>query len=189
MKSNPIANQNGFSVVEMMLAILISGMIMGVVGTFLVVHVKSFKVNQEIVDVQYDGQIVLNQMVKIAMQSEGIYSIDNDMGTPNALDATGSRTPFLLVFNNSDGSYDVFFSLNSSLYYQNTTSLTDFNMLTNTSALPTTMSKMCDNINVFRIIPTEGADFRNTRSIEIALEIQNNEIQLTSSTQVKFRNK
>lgn len=187
-RNNYLLNQDGFSVVEMITAIAIAGMIMGVIGFFLTVHIKSYKVTDEVTNVQYEGQLVLNQMVKMAMESKGIDTIDNNI---TDLDSIYEITPFLVVFKRNDGGYDTFF-LNSDkkiLYYQNFDDETGFNSLAVDSDVSDSMKKMGRYIESLTIEPYEGVSFKDTPSVEISLAMKDGDVSYTASTEVKFRNK
>lgn len=187
-RNNCLLKEDGFSVVEMITAIAITGMIMGVIGLFLTVHIKSYKVTGEVTNVQYEGQLVLNQMVKMAMESKGIFSINNNS---TALDSINETSIFLLVFLRNDGYYDAFFKPSDEdvLYYQKFDDETDFNLLDANSDVSDIMDKMSEYISTVTIAPYEGESFKNTASIEISLNMEDGDVGYTSKTQVKFRNK
>ncbi|MDA3846614.1 MAG: hypothetical protein PF505_08740 [Vallitaleaceae bacterium] len=70
----------GLTVVEVMVAIVIAGIISGAIGSYLMVHIKSYEVAQDVIDLQYEAQMALNGMSEIIMESRGLYEIQDQDG-------------------------------------------------------------------------------------------------------------
>jgi len=73
-------NIKGLTIVEVMVAIIIAGIISAAIGSFLVVHIKSYEVAQDVIDIQYEAQVALNGMSEIIMESRGLYEIQDQDG-------------------------------------------------------------------------------------------------------------
>lgn len=70
-----INNEKGLTLVEMLVALLISALITGAISSYLVVHIKTFEVSQDIIDLQYEAQLSVNEMSKSIMESRGLKEI------------------------------------------------------------------------------------------------------------------
>ncbi len=66
--------EGGFTTVEMMVALLIAGIIMAAIGTFLVFHVNGFNESRNIIALQREGQLTMNQLSEMLSESTGIES-------------------------------------------------------------------------------------------------------------------
>lgn len=68
----------GYSVVELMVAIAIAGVIASAIGSYLVFHVRAFNETKEISDLQYEAQLVMNLMEKHMLESKGLEMVLNN---------------------------------------------------------------------------------------------------------------
>ncbi|MBC8157098.1 hypothetical protein H7X64_02915, partial [Armatimonadetes bacterium] len=186
-------NTNGFSVVEMMAALLIAGSIIGVVGSFLVIHLKSYSVTQSVVDVQYEAQIALNQMSEIVMESKGVCNLSGayqilDQNRNNLATNVGPSTPWLIVFegeretapNTYQTVYFAFLkkigSADHTVYYLETTDTSKFSALSG-NTVSSDFVEFARNVTNMTVSPGKESagsneDFISTKSIEISFEFQ-----------------
>ncbi len=107
-----LKGNQGFTVIELMVATLIAAIITGAIGSFLVIHIKSFEATKDLVDIQYDSQIALNGLGEIIMESKGVTYMTNDSAArdgDNLVDRLSSvRDPHAFAFEKTDGSVVLF---------------------------------------------------------------------------------
>jgi len=189
--SKNIRHENdGFSVIELMLAIVIAGMMMGAVGGFLTAHIKSFETTLDVIDVQYEGQLALNALSKVAMESKGIYHVQ--LGVNDQTDANIEIIdPLAIGFLNADESYTLFYfdKVNNKIIFKDEVKGSpDYKTLDITDT-----SKWFDfafNIDSWRIKPgVGGKTYAATDNVYIYMHLLDDGSELTLSNLFKFRNK
>lgn len=99
-----LMNEKGFSVVEMMLAITIAGILVGAIGSFLMMHIKSFETTKSVVDIQLEGQIAINTFGKQAMEAEYIDGIIDEFDIDQKATNTVISNPKQIIFKKLDNS-------------------------------------------------------------------------------------
>ncbi len=62
----------GFSTVELIVAVMITAIVMAVIGPFIVAHVKSFQAGKDIIALQREGQLAMNQIAEIVVESSKV---------------------------------------------------------------------------------------------------------------------
>lgn len=177
----------GFTTIELMVAILIAGIIMGAVGSFLTFHIQSFNANQAVVNTQYEGQLAMNQLTDIAMASEGITAISNLSGT-SLLTNTGVVTPYKVTFRQEERlpSGVVQGVLYELTYDQTTATMT---MIITRDGLAEPFYIFATHVIDFKIQANDGLSFGQARAINVNMSLQDGDAKLELQTQVKFRNK
>lgn len=171
-----MTDDKGFTVIELMLAILIAGMIMAAVGSFLNFSMKSFNLTKEVIDVQYEAQMAINQLTDIGRESIGIIAFES--GGSNELTNTVRMPVELLTFEHEirDASNQVFV-----VTYVGDEILVEIDGATS--------YVMAEKIDSFTIEPTNGDSFETTNGIIVNMLIKDNESEHDIQTQIKFRNK
>lgn len=114
MSKKRVSNEIGITMIEMMIAIVIAGIIMGTISSFIMVHMKSYEVTQQLVSIQYDSQIVLNQIAEIAMESQGLEALE--VAGVSQLLEDDIVAPTILSFKEDLGAYYIFFNYASKPY-------------------------------------------------------------------------
>lgn len=203
---NPLRSQKGFTVVELMVAVLIAGAITAVITGYLLAHIKSYEAAEAIVDIQYEGQLALNQMSRIAMESTGvshIITIDEVTGAEIDNIATDEKDTVHL---NDDGEYIAFRELqedgselyhiytvrdNNTIYY----SQSEYDDLSD----PTTETLFARHVVALSVTPGKSnldssllstdEEFEDANSIDIELSLERSGATLNVKTQAKYRNK
>ncbi len=77
-----------------MVTLVIVTMLVGVIGSFLVMHLKSYETTKSVIDIQYEAQLALSRLGKVAMESAGVYNVNSE------------SNPTLIVFEYNDDYHD-----------------------------------------------------------------------------------
>lgn len=198
-----LRSQKGFTVVELMIAVLIAGMITVAISSYLLAHIKAYKASEDIIDLQYDGQVALNQISKIAMESTGLShlfkveagGIEADQMTEAngvVLENIGDTFAFhKLELDGTDGYY--IFTLRADGVLEYSQSVND------DLSSPTDVSIFARNIRQITITPGKSnkdpsvisseENFSDTKSVDIGFYLENDGSDLIVTTQAMFRNK
>ncbi|MBN2221461.1 MAG: prepilin-type N-terminal cleavage/methylation domain-containing protein [Vallitaleaceae bacterium] len=186
-------NQSGFTVVELMTAIVIAGIITGVIGTFLLVHIKSFETTKDIVDIQYDTQLAMNSLNKTILEGKRAFIVKEDplVVGQGIVDTTisGISTPFCIGFVNKDNSVILFqyHATNKMIYFS------QYSAYSTTYATDLSSGSWYEFIsNVeqwsFETIPSNTL-FDQADALQISLSLNKNGAIIDLSNTFKFRNK
>lgn len=180
---------DGFTTIELIVAIAIAGIIMGAVGTFLTFNLRSFNTTTDIIDTQYEGQLTMTQLVDILKSSDGVRTVsghtDADATIASRLDAAYKIIPTALEVHHSqwngvseevtqylityDGAKDIL----ECRVTQPDNTVIEF--------------EVGRYVTGFYITPV-GSDFEMARSFLIELELAENDASLAIESQVKIRN-
>lgn len=201
---NPLSSQKGFTIVELMVAVLIAGIITAVITSYLLAHIKSYKTAEDVVDIQYEGQLALNQISKIAMESSGVthiitldaLGVEIDHMTSDVtvvLDDNGEYIAFReLAQNGINETYHIYTIRDNGVINY---SQSDYGNLSN----PTPESLFTRNVvglsvtpgknNLDSLLMSTSESFINANSIDLALSFNKDDAILEVKTQAKFRNK
>ncbi|MCF8018255.1 MAG: prepilin-type N-terminal cleavage/methylation domain-containing protein [Vallitaleaceae bacterium] len=178
-----MTSDKGFTTIELILAIAIAGIIMGAVGTFLNFNLKGFNATKEIIDIQYEAQLAMNQITAIAKESKGIEDIF-DQGGNSRIDSPDLLiNPSKIIFHQED---PIEGTIEFEIDYDPIT-----RVLTCTIIQPDGSSQsypMASRIEAFSVAPTNDVDFEYTKSIQIFLDMTDGDANLSTQSQVKFRN-
>jgi prepilin-type N-terminal cleavage/methylation domain-containing protein len=190
----------GFTVIELILAIAIAGIIMGAVGSYLVFNLASFNDTKDIIDIQYEGQLAINQLTDIARESTGIIEIKNILDT-SELNSDGKiNNPSELVFyhkklnglgNSELTKYAIKYDFSISTMTCEITS--NYNASTNLPASPTDSYVMAKQIASFQVEPTNmgstsTVDFEYAKSLIMYFDMADGDATMSMHSEVKFRN-
>lgn len=199
---NRTLDNKGISVVEVIVAVFIAGMLSAAIGSFLIMHIKTYEVTQDIIDVQYEAQIALNIMSEIAMESEGIENILDKDGH-SLKNKTSASDVALITFKGKEGEYHVFIrdfnNPSDEILYCTTTdtsAVTTFNPAEFTSQA----TLFARNISSMTLVPGQNdlsgkitydsETLGDCNSVEIKFNLIDGEAKLTDvKTLAKFRNK
>lgn len=201
---DPLRSQNGFTVVELMVAVLIAGAVTAVITGYLLAHIRSYEAAKAIVDIQYEGQLALNQMSRIAMESTGVtHIVTIDEVTGAEIDNMDKKTIITL---NDDGEYIAFRELEedgSELYHiytvRNNNIINYSQSEHNDLSDPTTESLFARHVVALSVTPgksnrdssliSDNEDFQEAYSIDLELDLESGDATLNLKTQAKYRNK
>ncbi len=177
-------NNKGFTTVEVLISVVISSIVMGAVGSFLVFNVKGFKETKDTIDVQYEGQMVMNQIVDLLTESCGIEDIDGtDTSTGNtvAYESYETAIPSSLVIKQKVDSAGVFVEKEYKIKYNSA----EEKIMVETDGVTYELGRY---ISKFEVSPTRGS-YKDTNTLSIKIEITKNGKQVLLENQVKMRNK
>jgi Tfp pilus assembly protein PilW len=165
----------GISLVELVVTIAIVAIISTTIGTFFIVFTKSYENSKNNIDIQYEAQVVLNEMTNIAMRSQGITRLIKDkknvihfktpITNPSAITLKEKNTVHTFTYNNVE----------QVIYYNNTQN--------------TTKHIFAKDISNFTVFPNSGQTYSNSDTIEIKFVLNKGDTNLNVSTIVKFRNR
>ncbi|PKM57874.1 MAG: hypothetical protein CVU98_03880 [Firmicutes bacterium HGW-Firmicutes-3] len=176
-------SNKGFTTIELILAIAIAGIIMGAVGTFLNFNLKGFNATKEIIDIQYEGQLAMNQITAIAKESKGIEDIFDQGGSSRIDSPDVLINPSKIILHQED---PIEGTIEFEIEYDPST-----RVLTCTINQPDGSSQsypMASRIEQLRVAPTNDVDFEYTKSIQIFLDMVDGDAKMSTQSQVKFRN-
>ncbi len=181
-------NEHGLSAVEMMVAIVIAGMVIGSLTAYLTTHIRSFETTVDVIDVQYEGQLAYSALGKVAMESTGISFVYDGI-----IDQTQSSlailNPVSVVFENSDKSaYNFYFDqVNQKIIFKRE------ELDANKETLDITADDWYDfafNVSSWTINPgINGKTYKDTDHIQIEMTLEDGEVTLNLSNLYKMRNK
>ncbi len=193
-----VKNNNGFTMTELMVAILIAGIITAVASAYFVGHIKSYKTAENIVDIQYEGQMLINHISRVALESSGIYRIGkaDDTGVisdkidSNAKIEINSKDEFFAFAKKlSDGSmvYEIYTIGDDNTVIFSKSVEEDLSIQTESNVL----SKYVDNIQMSPQTTMVNANltFEQSDSMGINISLNKNKSELSFGTEVSFRNK
>lgn len=72
--------KRGFTLVELIIVIAIMGVVFTAASSFLLTNLKTFHRADDQIDAQYNAQIAMNEIIDNIMESEGIVSINQNLG-------------------------------------------------------------------------------------------------------------
>ena len=179
-----IENQSGFTLVEVMVTLIIMSMLIGVIGSFLVMHVKSYETTKSIIDIQYEAQLALNRFGKVAMESAGVYNVDDTLN------------PKAIVFQYDDDEHSqnekiIFLYERNKIFFKQldkaVIEASDF--IYNSDELNKTWYVFADYVNNWSLTPSNGTTFQESNGINFSMEFKKNDAIITVSNTFKYRNK
>ena len=179
-------NNKGFTVIELILAIAIAGIIMGALGTFLTFNLRGFNATKDIIDIQYEAQLTMNQLSDIMKESGGILEIERAsidyINSPTGLVDpdlwTLSRT-VRLEGDTDTTTYDYVFT------YDHSTGIIQVERTQGTDVITYDVGRYIESIT----FEPSSQDFEMTPSLIIYATFTDGNATLDVQTEVKFRNK
>jgi prepilin-type N-terminal cleavage/methylation domain-containing protein len=183
-KSALAKHQSGFTLVEVMVTLVIVTMLVGVIGSFLVMHLKSYETTKSVIDIQYEAQLALNRLGKVAMESAGVYNIDSE------------SNPTVVVFEYKDDYHDenekiIFRYINNQILFKTlnkeTLDATDWSY--DSDDLNSVWYVFANYVDSWTITPNPGATFDESTGINITMNFKKNDAVITVSNSFKYRNK
>lgn len=188
-------NRKGFTTIELILAIAIAGVIMGAVGSFLTFNLRGFNQAKDIIDIQYEGQLAINQLSSIAQESIGITAIDDQGGTDSytyTTEVTPGTVEFVqdVVISGVDYEYTYHITYDPITDPDNPKILCqlDKENISASSTVSDAQYVMAQYVDAFTLEPT-GGSYQTTKSVVIKMTFAEGKASYDLQTEVKFRNK
>jgi len=89
--------QEGFSLIELMAAIAIAGVLIGSIGGFLTIHLRSFETSGSMINLQVESQMAMNTFENIFIESKGIILLYNQKEEDSLNNKTCDQPKYLVV--------------------------------------------------------------------------------------------
>lgn len=185
------ASEDGLSVVEVMLAITIAGMIAGAITSFLFMHIKSFELSKDLIDIQFESQVSMNQLSRVVMESEGILYLQDDLDA-SGLNNTGALiNPKAIAFAKDSDMITLFQydSISKALFFIIIDTTSDPNPY-NLDMSAKSWDIFAEHVDTWSVgSGVSNASFLNTDNISISLSFKDDDIELSLNNLFKMRNK
>lgn len=190
---NKLNNEKGFTVIELMMAVTIAGMIAGAITSFLLMHVKSFELSKDLIDIQFEGQMTMNQMSRVVMEAQGIEYV-LDATDVNGLNEIGNLVnPKALAFYRDNTHIIIFQYIEAEdviMFRDNVILSGGIGGPHNLSVIDNQWEIFAENVEGWTIgSGVESLSFLNTDTISIYIDFNKDDIKLTLNNLYKMRNK
>ena len=186
-------SEKGFTLVELVVALAISSIIFVALGTFLIFNLRSYNATTDIIDLQYEGQLAMNQLAALAKESKGIEFIVDQVGD-DRIDEAGTIVPgsFDLAhyeYNDITGMDER--TVYSISYEPGIGDMTGQITCRVTDPLGAVIEDyvMAKYVLDLTVTPESGQDFEMARSMTVTLVLENGEYDFDLQSEMKFRNK
>lgn len=190
--------------IELMVAIAIAGIISSAIGAFMIFHISSYESTKKIIDIQYESQVGLESFGKIAMESKGIYKLEDSSGVDKLATSLEIVNPRFIVFKSED--LDAVTTIEIPIYYAYFIDYTKdeiyFQQCSDEVEIISFYNSTKNNTNLFMqyvdsiTISQIGKDinglvpsYADTNAIQLQLNMKNHDAEFTISNQYEFRNK
>lgn len=193
-----LRNNNAFTMTELMVAILIAGIITAVASAYFAAHIKSYKTAENIVDIQYEGQMLINHISRVALESSGLYRvgktdavgvISDEMNSSTKIDINEKNDFFAFIEKLSDGSivYNIYTVGDDNTILFSKSSEEDLSNQTEVSIL----AKYVESIEIAPQKTTVNAylTYEQSDGIGVNISLLKDKSELDFGTEVTFRNK
>lgn len=194
-------NRKGFTTIELIIAITIAGIIMGAVGTFMTFNLRSFNATTDIIDIQYEGQLAMTQLVDIIRESKGVESITGytttDATDEDKINASYEVIPTSVVFHHTEWDASASPAVDQVTSYTLTFDAVNNKILCTVGGTTTASYDLARHITSFTLTPagneyiptTDYEDFQFSDTFLIRLTLEEGKASQQLETQVKIRNK
>jgi len=179
-----IKSSRGFTLIELIISIAITGMVITAVSSFMIYNIKSFHRSEDQFDVQYHAQSAMNQFV------------DKVIGTSGILDIEFSDEDAII---GKDGEYSIsWVKLDNSknapppsdeavIFFRH--DKTKPAMFYGYKSLSLANTQFAYYITDFRLKPLpDGTNFEDCRGIHISISAKKGQASITVENEIYFRN-
>jgi type II secretory pathway component PulJ len=182
-----LKNEKGITVVEIMVALAMTGLIITAIGSFMTVNMKGYNSTKSSVNLQYEAQLIMNMLIDTLMEVSDIKLIqdqENDEGSINLLEEVKGKlgkVVFIIPRKGSDGNkreYEV------TLYREDGTQ----NLILKNEEISPEGEILTNRLKELTIESVDGKTLKTCKGIRINLVLENEEQEMTIRNEVKFRN-
>jgi prepilin-type N-terminal cleavage/methylation domain-containing protein len=164
-------NHNGYTLIEAIIVLALIGIIMIPIYIFFISNIKIVHKIDDQVEVQYQAQMAMNELIHRAMNTKGIYKVYNRMGK-DITTAIGNNEISKIIFKGDP--YDVCFEhKNFQLWY-------GYNTWANVL-----YANYIDNCTMEPV----GNNYKDCKSIKISITSKKKDTRIILRNQIYFRNK
>ncbi len=168
-------HQKGFTLVELLVALGLVGIIISVVMSFFITNIKSYEAINIDSELQYQSQYIINFMTNKILESKKIVSINRV--NSNLSNTTETGISYISFQYGTDDTICHNFEINSNK-----------EILYKDGAVGVTADKVFGNhVEELKITPISSS-FEHTKSIEIYLKLQNGSKSYEAKQKVLMRN-
>ncbi|MHB8131257.1 MAG: PilW family protein [Mobilitalea sp.] len=169
-------NNKGFTLVDLIVSMAISGVVLTIIISFLVINAQSYSNAGDDINLQMESQTVMNQLYDIIIESNWTETVE-----------VNSYVKALIIYNSID--IDVVFlnKQKNQLYLVDQLSTAD---VSNLSSIPYTEEEnlMASNVSEITIFPEEEEKIMNNKGVQLVINFQNNSLAYSVERNIEFRN-
>ncbi|KPU28072.1 hypothetical protein TR13x_01660 [Caloranaerobacter sp. TR13] len=171
-----LMNRNGFTVLELLISLAFAGLLIVMLSTLFLTNINSYNKEDIVLELQYQGQIVLNYFSDRVMEAKGIIEII-DTNNMNSLNNDFEINIKKVIFRTNDNGIIFEVKSNNKVFYGE-----------GLSGSATT--EIADYIKSISLEPLPlGKTFLDADGIEITVNLSKDNFDESYSTVVFFRNK
>lgn len=185
-----LGNSKGFTLVEMIIAVAIIGVIFIPITNFYIYNLKYFNLSNQQIEAQRQAQFAINSMVENAMGTKGLIAMESSAGTAVNIDtSTGTVEIKSISFKSLDYGTVLTYSLDEYNKLTLTTTVTD----ADGNTIETTTRDIAENISQIRVTPSNDSFSKCLGlKVEVTSSLRANgtkDVKNTVENEFYFRNK
>lgn len=177
-------DDKGYTLMELLLVLALAGIIMIPIGSFLIMNVKTFHRSDGQMEVQYQAQIAMNELIDKAMEAKKIVAV-YDKNNNNVINSSQVHEVSKIIFErNSDKlciEHKASQEGDKALYYGTGN--------WNSGQYPTAYANVvyANYIESLKIKPADGT-YGSCKGIEIIIQSKKGDAEITVKNEIYFRN-
>ncbi|MEG0387896.1 MAG: hypothetical protein RR582_06145 [Niameybacter sp.] len=177
-------NAKGYTLLEVIGVTLITTMIIGSLTGFLVTMIKSYNLTETHVDLQYQAQSVLNNIVEEIKYAKGIGRVYAKGSSSSVETSTQKQTIEVIELKTLEEKYIYFKVHGNKLYYVESEDMLEISNLWEEHQ----EDLLATGIKQIEVTPLKDS-FAKTDSVQIVITLERGDVNLAVSNQVTMRNK
>ncbi|KXG76786.1 prepilin-type N-terminal cleavage/methylation domain-containing protein [Thermotalea metallivorans] len=177
-------DNKGYTLMELLLVLALVGIIMIPIGSFLIMHVKTFHQSNQQMEVQYQAQIAMNELINKAIEAKKIVAV-YDKNNNNVINSSQIHEISKIIFERNGDKLCIEHKTSQegdrALYY----GTGNWNSGQYSTAYANVV--YANYIESLKIKPTDGT-YSSCRGIEIIIQSKKGNAEITIKNQIYFRN-